>query len=365
VSLTPANENGAPGARLEGLDLARFLALVGMVFVNFRLVMGAQGQGALEAFASALEGRAAALFVVLAGVGLGLMAKRKPWRDSALTIFKRAIFLLIVGLLNTTFFTADILHYYAVYFLIAIFLLRASNGVLLLVMAGLIADFAIMAFVFDYDAGWNWETFDYSGFWTMRGFITNLFFNGWHPVAPWLAFVVYGLILARLSLHKLRTQAWLLAASLALWLTATYASSVLVGWAQPLDRDLAYLLGTAPIPPGPFYMLAGMGVAGAVIALCLILAAPLRAIGILIFFTTPGRQTLTLYVAHIYIGMGALEMLGFIGNQSLERAAVASVLFCLAAVLFAWRWSRRFRRGPLEIVMRAVVGRPETLPIRA
>ncbi len=59
-------------ARIDGLDLARYLALVGMVIVNFSIVMGADNDtGWAHAFAQSLSGRAAATFVVLAGIGLG------------------------------------------------------------------------------------------------------------------------------------------------------------------------------------------------------------------------------------------------------------------------------------------------------
>lgn len=61
--------------RLEGLDLARYVAFVGMVIVNFKIAMGAEGgEGLLNLLTTALEGRAAATFVVLAGIGLGLAA---------------------------------------------------------------------------------------------------------------------------------------------------------------------------------------------------------------------------------------------------------------------------------------------------
>lgn len=62
-----------PRSRLVGLDLARYLAFVGMVVVNFMIVMGVQADGSfVYTVTSALEGRAAATFVVLAGIGLGL-----------------------------------------------------------------------------------------------------------------------------------------------------------------------------------------------------------------------------------------------------------------------------------------------------
>ena len=70
--------NVASARRLDGLDLARFLAFVGMVIVNFKIAMGADktNGGVLGQFTEALEGRAAATFVVLSGIGLGLAAVR-------------------------------------------------------------------------------------------------------------------------------------------------------------------------------------------------------------------------------------------------------------------------------------------------
>ncbi len=66
-------EAKTPSERLHGLDFARFLAFAGMVFVNFHVVTGS-GSGGLWAtgFLVSLEGKAAATFVVLAGIGLGL-----------------------------------------------------------------------------------------------------------------------------------------------------------------------------------------------------------------------------------------------------------------------------------------------------
>ena len=59
--------------RLDGLDITRYLAFVGMVIVNFKIAMGADGDlGFAVSFSSLFEGLAAATFVVLAGVGLAL-----------------------------------------------------------------------------------------------------------------------------------------------------------------------------------------------------------------------------------------------------------------------------------------------------
>lgn len=101
--------------RLTGLDIARFLAFTGMVLVNFRIAAQVSGTNDWAAqITQLLEGRAAALFVVLAGVGITLA------NAPAKLMVKRALFLSAIGLLNQTIFEADILHYYGVYFLCAI-----------------------------------------------------------------------------------------------------------------------------------------------------------------------------------------------------------------------------------------------------
>lgn len=63
--------------RLIGIDFARALALFGMVIVNFKLAMNADiGTPQLIEFAALLEGRASALFVILAGIGIALLTKK-------------------------------------------------------------------------------------------------------------------------------------------------------------------------------------------------------------------------------------------------------------------------------------------------
>ena len=158
----PAENN-----RLEGLDLARYLAFLGMVIVNFKIAMGAErSEGFLGVMTSALEGRAAATFVVLAGIGLGL-AGVKGERQTITVTLRRAVFLLAIGLLNMTIFDADILHYYGVYFLFGLLFLNLSNNRLFIAIALINILSICLIFVFDYEAGWQWENYSYTDFWTI------------------------------------------------------------------------------------------------------------------------------------------------------------------------------------------------------
>lgn len=202
----------ADDRRLHGLDLARYLALAGMVLVNFRLAMAgpAEEAGWLAGFFHLLEGKASATFVTLAGLGLVLATQRQQWWPASVQTLRRALFLLVLGLLNLTVFPADILHYYAVYFALAVVRLRASPQVLLASIVGLAACSFWALLHWDYSQGWNWQTLEYAGLWQWPGAARNLLFNGFHPLLPWLCFFLLGMLLARLQLSQPRVQRALL-----------------------------------------------------------------------------------------------------------------------------------------------------------
>ncbi|MFT7542854.1 MAG: hypothetical protein ACI9K5_003836, partial [Gammaproteobacteria bacterium] len=69
-------------------------------------------------------------------------------------------------------------------------------------------------------------------------------------------------------------------------------------------------------------------------------------------FVPTGQMALTLYVAHVFLGLGVLEELGRLENQSLPFSVGSALAFYLGAMVFSFLWLRRFRRGPLEALMR-------------
>lgn len=345
--------------RLDGLDLARFLAFAGMVIVNFRLVVSGDSPpdaSTLDYLISLLEGKAAATFVVLAGVGLGLAGQRNDLDHTIFITGKRAAFLLVIGLLNMLMFDADILHYYAFYFLIGALLLPCTNRSLVMTIVLLNILSVILVFALDYDAGWNWTDFSYSGFWTPTGFIRNLFFNGWHPVIPWLSYLLLGILLSRLALSSRNTQYSLITIGTVALISAEVFSRILTPWLAAIDPELAELATTAAIPPMPLYMLAGMGAASMIVGLCLLMTAGLTRYGVLALVAPAGRQSLTLYIGHIVIGMGSLEELGLLDTHPVSTSLIASITFCALSAVYAYIWSRYFKHGPVETIMRKLAG---------
>ncbi len=352
--------------RLDGLDLARFLAFIGMVIVNFRIVFSgdsATDTGTPGHILSLLEGRAAATFVVLAGIGLGLASQQVQQYSSAVSALstvtltlKRAAFLMALGLLNMLIFDADILHYYAVYFVFGALLLTLRTGYLITIIVCLNILSVLLIFTLNFDTGWNYSDLSYQDFWTPEGFIRNLFFNGWHPVIPWLGYLLFGIILSRCPLQQRRTQWWLIAGGLAAIAEAELISWILVPLFNNIDPELAELVTTQAVPAMPLYILAGGGAAAALTGISLILGQRLQHSSLLGYITPAGRHSMTLYIAHILIGMGPAALLGAIGTLSVVTSLAAALLFCGLSLLFSYHWSRHFKRGPAESLMRRLAG---------
>ena len=102
--------------------------------------------------------------------------------------------------------------------------------------------------------------------------------------------------------------------------------------------------------------LAGLGAACVVVGTCLLISDRLKAMGILQLLVPAGRQTLTLYIAHVLVGMGTLDALGMLGGRTVAQAVGAALLFSLVATLYALIWARWFKRGPVEALMRRLAG---------
>ena len=350
--------------RIYGYDIARALAVFGMVIVNFKTVMHTSpGNDAwwLSIF-NVLDGRASAVFVILAGVGITLLTQSTRLAGDQLqlhqekrVLLKRAAFLFVIGLLYIEIWPADILHYYGAYIAIGALLLSASSGQLLWLAMAIAAGFPVAFFILDYTTSWNWAALSYADLWSIKGFLRNLLFNGFHPVLPWAAFLIFGMALGRLPMNNalIRKRVFLsgLIATLSVEVFA-FCLRVFLANQGYAPEFIAYLFSTTPMPPLPLYFLSAIGSSCAVIALCVHVGETHHESLWLRPLIYVGQLALTLYVAHIIVGMGLLEALGLLSNQSLSMAVGSAVIFCIAAIIFAYYWKIRFKLGPLEWLMR-------------
>ena len=363
----PVRPTESNGRRIVGFDVARALAIFGMVVINFKMVMApsAHSPGWMLWLLERLEGRAAAVFVILAGVGISLLTHRARRSDHAAalqrhrgSLFKRAFWLLVIGLAYTPLWPADILHFYAFYIAIGALLLAVSDRLLLWLAGGCVALFCVLSGLINYDNGWDWQSLTYVDLWTPAGMLRHLFYNGFHPVFPWTAFLLVGMWLGRRNLCDavIRNRIILIGASMVILshaITNRLKALISAGHLQLEVEGWEYLLAAAPMPPSPFYMLSAGGWALIVIAICVWLCDDLRWGGRLVgVLKTTGQLSLTLYVAHVVVGMGILEEMGMLEGQTLPVTLTAAFVFCLLSVGFAVLWRRRHAQGPLEALLR-------------
>ena len=356
--------------RIIGFDVARAFAIFGMVVVNFKVVMNVESRGApfFIWLSSLLEGRASALFIVLAGVGISYFTTQARVTRAPATIcrnrwsiIKRGLFLASIGLTYSWAWPADILHFYGFYFLVAACLFTCSRKQLLWTAAGIVMLFPVMMVLLDYDKGWDWETLTYHGFWTFGGMLRRILFNGFHPVVPWSAFLIFGIWLGRQHLtspaiqRKLTVQfffIWAVTESLVFIVRQIVGDGSLLGISA---GEVAMLLSTSPIPPLPQYMIAAGSFAALVIVGSLWLTEAFPTSRVLNGLHKTGQLSLTLYIGHVLIGMGVLETMGYLENQSIEFSLFCALSFCLLSIIFSVFWLRVFSVGPMEWLFRKIV----------
>ncbi|WP_445997160.1 heparan-alpha-glucosaminide N-acetyltransferase domain-containing protein [Okibacterium fritillariae] len=211
----PVTLSRAPN-RIAGLDLARFVALIGMMAAHVWMLDPADGSSTL--ILGLVQGRAAALFAVLAGVGIVLSSKRYLGRGrgesarcghrghaaAARALFVRgaavAVVGLTLGLLSTQ--VAIILVSYGVLFCVMIPLLRLGS-VTLAVIAVL---GAIVSPLLSFWARSTWSLIGpYGGNPSWIGLTdpmvaVDVLLTGVYPVATWFVYVVAGMAVGRLVL---------------------------------------------------------------------------------------------------------------------------------------------------------------------
>ena len=252
--------------RIIGYDLARAVALLGMLLVNFSVLPGTFGAEPnwLDYVIEMIKGRAAATFVVLAGVGLSLLSKnvylskdRAAINVKRLTLFKRSLFLLVIGLFNFALSPiSDILHFYAIYIAIGACLLTVSNRSLAALALATITARPLIMIDFDFFQNCGFNTVAYAGIGNLLGIVGHFLFNGCFPVIPWMAFVMVGMWIGRrdLSDHYLRKKILLIGiGAVALSESVSRVFIHVSSWAQLDLKGLLPWFETAAGDPTPLF----------------------------------------------------------------------------------------------------------------
>ncbi len=354
--------------RIAGYDLARAIAIFGMIVHHFIIVSALDQQSSswLSILTSLVDGRPAAMFLILAGVGITLRSYRAvEARDRILiehesvNVWKRGWLLLLLGFLNLLVWPGDILRVYGVSLLLASKLIDASNRRLLCVSAFFAAGFAILLFLLDYEKNWDWKTMTYHHLWTTEGLFRNLFYDGFRAVFPWSGLLFFGMWLGR---HDLRNRAATLkcvAIGFAVMLIAEAVSATSVEnlLSEPnFDRgrrdEIVSLFGTKSMPPLPLFLAAAGGLSVAVIGASIYMGETFPHSIVVRSLSATGQMALTWYFAHIYFGLGMLVIFHTIGNRSIGFAIAGGSAFFVFAIFASSFWRNRYQYGPLEWAFR-------------
>lgn len=323
--------------RLSGVDLARFVAVAGMVIVHARtdLVLlpleRAYGEEDarvpnasmwLEVWQVVATNRSRLLFFVLAGVGAALLQRRRGVGVS--TWWRRAAFLAVLGVALAALGWSDlVLVFYGALFLVAPLLLRLSDRSLV-VAAVLLAAPALVLLSLD---GARDDT------------ATNVL----RIVGEVLPCFCVGVLLGRTGLTERRgvDRLGLYGAALA---TPGLVLLLARGALDPTET------GGGPEPIAA--LTSTIGLCMLVLWACLRVAEPApRWVQPLV---TAGSMPLTGYVGHALLFTWVARR----AELDLGAATLVAVAYLVSFVLFSVAWRRRVGSGPVEAAMRWVAPAP-------
>ena len=374
---SPGDAPGAPSrslappastARLIGIDAARGVALFGMMAVHVVDPVAIDGTPSLAY--SLAAGKSAALFALLAGVGVAFASGRRhlprgrTWAAYSGALVVRALLIAAVGLLLGYLvprsLAAIILPYYALLFLLAIPLIALSIRALVAIAAVIAAGMPVLSHVLR--AGTDTVTpanptiadvLDRPG-----QLLVELTLTGTYPALSWLAYLCVGLAVGRMALSSRRTVTTITLVGVALAVAARVVSwfllDVLGGYTDLLvwgptgitPSDTAWWLATtAPHSSTPLDLAFTIGVGLAVLGVCILIGRATT--GWLRPVAAAGSMTLTLYSLHLLL----------LSSPFMPEGDIASLLLqVLVVVGFAMVWSRHHQRGPLEDVVATATG---------
>jgi uncharacterized membrane protein YeiB len=198
------------GRRIVGVDVARCLALLGMVTAHVLSLGGEEGGWLLL-----VSGRSAALFAVLAGVSVALVTDPRR-RDTAYhrrALLVRALLIAFIGLFLGLFPSgvAVILTYYGVLFLLALPVLRwRARWLWLLAIGWALLSPVVSLLVRPHLPAPSYQVPNPLSFADPWQLVTELLFTGYYPVLTWGAYLFAGLAAARSDLGRAAVGRWLL-----------------------------------------------------------------------------------------------------------------------------------------------------------
>lgn len=347
--MTPADAS----RRLDGIDVARALAIVGMLLIH----VGPSGIEDLPGRLYALShGRAAVLFLLIAGVGVSLLARSRTVAalpgGLATQLAWRAALLLLMGL----WLQAEvpglhiILQTYGMLYLLALVSVRLPGRWLLAVTAGCAIVGPLTFLIGRVHAPQVFNRSHVAFGDPPLEVVQALVLAGPYPLLNAAVPFLLGLWLGRLDLRAGAVRLRMLSAGAATMLAGLVATPLLhARFGEPWSfADWHYVLAAEPHSQMPLWLYPATATAVLVLVLCLWLADlagrwlyPLSALG---------RVALTFYVGHALALNQWPDLL--LSDQPAAALGISAAITAVA-MLAAMIWLRLVPRGPLEALLQA------------
>ena len=351
--------------RVAGFDIARAYAIFGMFIVNFNFCFGSFSYtSTFGKFLNLFVGNSTAIFIILAGMGLSFMMRSKNTShenrtDARKVILKRSWFLLILGLLLFLWWPGDILHFYGGYMHIAAFMLFVPKRFYQFSAAIAIIIFHLLLLIIPIETGWDFVKFQPVDFWTLSGFIRNTFYNGWNAIFPWIAYFLLGMWMGRLNWNDRITIRNIFFVGLFFFI----AFEILRAYARidVFNEDWTRYIMSEYFPPYLPFMILTASFASLVICASIMIGIRFSNTVLIKVLSATGRMTLTHYIMHLTFGMVILSSITgkeYTGNLQTTEPASAEFIFVFAtcffifSICFSLLWSKHFKNGPVELLMR-------------
>jgi len=344
--------------RVAGPDVVRAVAILGVVVMNYHgylIHRGGRRNGSpgvlydlFDPWVGPLATRFAATFVLTAGVGVTLLT-RSGRPGVGWVLARRGLLLYGAGLLFDFVWEGTILPYYGAMFVLAAVLWRLRSSALIGIGVGAaLAGFLVRWYVLERELdgrATRWLTDP--GPRSPSGLVIDVFLNGTHPLLPWLAFFCAGIVLGR-QLPGERWRVPTVALGLALFSTASIAALAAEGPRRSV------LLADDPFTRSLVYTASALGTALLAFAVLSALAERHAASPLTSVLRRAGQLSLTIYVMHALVFNLLVDWLDVVTPGSLWTALGFAAAFWVLAVAAGAAYQRRFGRGPLERLYRAL-----------
>lgn len=360
--------------RLRSLDVVRGIALFGVIALNYHAMLNGEDAFApltkdflgrvFNPVTGVLTTRFAATFVFVAGIGVTLLASRANHDDPTalhrvrVTLLRRGAFLLLIGSGLEWMWPGTILFYYGAYFILASVLVGRSTRTLVFVACSSVVVAAGINLwrVSERYAGNYTAWLDPTSITTPRAFLLRLLVGYTHPVFPWIAFFIGGMVVGRA-----RTERWIVGTRQATLGTGLVVLCYILrdGLRPSLivnrtDELRAAAVSLQPFDRGVLYVLSTLGIA--VVSTWMVERLVARAPRSLIStgLARMGRMSLTVYTAHIVVYKMLVDVLGVVRPTGLDTALGFAVVTFTFGIGLSSVILTRWTHGPMEWLYRKI-----------